>query len=533
MHYFRFKKMIGLSFIISLYFPLLFPVMPSLTSILRKPQKSDLSWYEIQKKSEYAVVQIFSHAVEPNIIKPYRIETNEGCGSGFFISSDGLILTNYHVVCGALRVGIQMPLLFGKKMIEVKVKSVCPDRDLALLQLSREECALIKDIHGFVPFLPLGDSNTIERSDELLALGFPLGQEALKSSTGVVSGREHITITSGSGRQVEARCIQVSTPINPGNSGGPTLNKKGEVVGINTAGIGSAQNIGYALPISEFELIRSDMLKQPFIKKPYLGARFCYAAGDELALFFGNPLPSGCYLTQVYPHGLLAQLGLKEGDMVYAINDYTVDVYGMLKVEGQNDRMSASDYISSLPLNSDLSIEVYRNGEKKVFRGTVYCPEEPPVNWKYIPYDVIDYEIVGGVLLQDLSLNLVNFFRNEEVAQQLPAVADALGKYTFEESNREQPAVIVTQVLVTSIAQQTRAIGMGDIIKEINGQEVSCLKEARDALKFSKNREFTTFKTKDDNFIVLPTQEMLKDESRLAQSFNYQITPQIKELLYE
>ncbi|MFT6765441.1 MAG: S1-C subfamily serine protease [Alteromonas naphthalenivorans] len=509
----------------------LFSITDYFTSVLKRPHKTDTSWYDVQKRSEHAVVQVFSHLVEPNIVKPYRIESGEGCGSGFLISETGLILSNYHVVAGAMRVVIQMPLLFGKKMIEVQVKSVCPERDLALLELSEQDCALIKDIHGFVPFLPLGDSNKIESSDELLALGFPLGQEALKSVTGVVSGREHIAITTGSGRLVEARCIQVSTPINPGNSGGPTLNKQGEVVGVNTAGIGSAQNIGYALPISEFKLIQQDMLEQSVIRKPYLGARFCPAESDELAQFFGNPVPGGCYLTQVHDHGLLHALGLRAKDMMYTVNSYSVDVYGSVKIPGQDDRMSASDYISSLPLNSTITIAMYRQGEKYDLSGIVYCPQDPPVTWKYIPYDTIDYEIVGGMLLQDLSMNLVHFFRNQEVAQQLPAAADSLGGYMFDDAQREESALMITQVFPTSCAHKTRSIGMGDIITEINGQEVTCLQEARVALNLSKDRESTTFKTKDDNLIVLDTQKMLLDEDRLAQSFNYQITPQVQELL--
>jgi serine protease Do len=530
MKHYAVKKIIIVSFLVGAYSSL-FSIERENVNNIRRPRESDLSWHEIQKKSEHAVVQVFSHIVEPNIIKPYRIESGEGCGTGFLISSNGLILSNYHVVAGAMHVVIQMPLLFGKKMIQVSVKSVCPDRDLALLELSEQDCALIKEEHGFVPFLPLGDSDLIESSDELLALGFPLGQEALKSSTGVVSAREHVTITSGCGRNVEARCIQVSTPINPGNSGGPTLNKQGQVVGINTASISSAQNIGYALPISEFKLIEQDMLKQPVIRKPYLGAQFCYAESDELAQFLGNPVPSGCYLTQVNKYGLLHEIGLQAQDMVYRVNGYAVDLYGCIKPSNQDDRMSASDYISSLPLKSDISLEVYRQGQKHLLTGAVYCPQEPPVTWMYSPYDTIDYEIVGGILLQDLSLNLVHFFRSQEVAHQLPAAADALGSYIFKESHREESALIVTQVFATSCAHKRRSIGMGDIVVAINGQEVSCLVEARNALKLSKEQALTTFKTKDGNLIVFNTEQMLKDEERLAQSFNYQITPQVQLLL--
>ena len=508
-----------------------FSFVGSLQKYIKRSEKEDLSWYEIQKKSEHAVVQVFSQVVEPDVVKPYRMESEEGRGSGFLIDASGFILTNYHVIAGAIRVVVQMPLLFGKRMIEVEIKSVCPDRDLALLALSEEDCACIKDMHSYVPFLPLGDSDKIEGSAELFSLVFPLGQEALKSSTGVVSGIEHITISNDFGRHVEARCIQVSIPINPGNSGGPTLNRKGEVVAINTAGIESAQNIGYALPISEFKLIQQDMLKHDFIKKPYLGAHFCYAESDELAHYFGNPVPSGCYLTQVYKYGLFYELGLQAGDMIYSVNGYAVDAYGCVCILESEDRMSASDYISSLPLGTDLILEIYRQGEKIIIKGDVYCPQEPPVAWKYFPYDQVNYEIFGGILLQELSLNIVGFFRDPQVAQHLPGVADELSSYLVDEAQREKSALIVTQVFATSGAHKTRAIAIGDSIIEINGQKVSCLQEARKALEISKNKKFTTLKTQQDNFIVLDTEQMLQDEKRLSELFNYPITPFMQELL--
>ena len=410
------------------------------------PVSSQASWNRVQKKAEHAVVQVFSQMVEPNVLRPYRKDSGEGRGSAFLISDEGAILTNYHVVAGAERVAIQMPLLFGKKMIEVDVKSVCPERDIAVLKLRTQDCEKVKEQHGSVPYLTLGDSEKIDRSDELLALGFPLGQESLKSATGVVSGEEHVTIASGGGRSVEARCFQVSTPINPGNSGGPTLNRNGEVVGINTAGIGSAQNVGYILPIGEYNLIEADLKRKPLIKKPYLGATYCYAESDELALLLGNPVPSGCYLTKVYEHGLMHEIGLQSGDMIYELNGYTVDVYGHVTIPGRNDRIGVSDYISSLALGADLIITMYRNGEKHVLSGTMYCPEEPPISWKYFKYDELDYEIVGGLLFQELSLNIIGFFKDPQVVQQIPNIAGYLARYSCDESSRGKSAIIVTQI---------------------------------------------------------------------------------------
>ena len=91
---------------------------------------------------------------------------------------------------------------------------------------------------GEIPYLPLGDSDTAYRSDRVLTLGYPLGQESLKSTTGVISGQER-------------DMIQISAPINPGSSGGPLLNNKGEVIGICTSGINDAQNVNYIIPINE------------------------------------------------------------------------------------------------------------------------------------------------------------------------------------------------------------------------------------------------------------------------------------------
>lgn len=493
---------------------------------------SQISWNKVQKKAEQAVVQVFSQMVEPNVLKPYRKESGEGRGTAFLISEQGCILTNYHVVAGATRVVIQMPLLFGKKMIEVDVKSVCPERDIALLKLRDQDCEKIKIKHGSIPYLVLGDSEKIDRSDELLALGFPLGQESLKSATGVVSGEEHVTIASGGGRTVEARCFQVSTPINPGNSGGPTLNRDGEVVGINTAGIGAAQNVGYILPISEYKLIEIDLRRKPLVKKPYLGATYCYAEGDELAHLLGNPVPSGCYLTKVYDYGLMHEFGLRSGDMIYSLNGCAVDVYGHVKVPEKDDRINISDFLSSLALGDALTIVMYRAGEEHILKGEVFCPEEPPISWKYFQYDNVDYEIVGGILLQELSFNILGFFKDPQVAQQVPNINTYLAQYALDESTRSESAVIVTQIFASSLAHRTRAIGLGEIITELNGKRITTLKEVREALSSPiEGSKFTTFKTRDEDLIALNTQEMLEDELRLSAAFNYTVTPHVFSLL--
>src|SRR5205085_8958749 len=108
------------------------------------------------------------------------------------------------------------------------------------------------------------------------------GQTALKSTTGVVSGRER-------------NFIQISAPINPGSSGGPLLNAQGQVIGINSAGIVEAQNVGYAIPINDLILILPELKVTSLLRRPFLGL-FFNNGSKELVQYLGNPQPGGCYI---------------------------------------------------------------------------------------------------------------------------------------------------------------------------------------------------------------------------------------------
>jgi len=185
----------------------------------------------IQKMVKDTVVQIFSHVADFDWIEPYKTpEQGEGAGSGFFINANGDFISNYHVVAQASGVEIQIPS-FGLERFDVEIIGVCPERDIALLTLTKEARAKILRQLKKIPFLSLGDSDQIVRSQEVLALGYPLGQTRLKSTLGIVSGRER------------PGYIQITAPLNPGNSGGPALDADGKVIGINSRGIMDAQNV--------------------------------------------------------------------------------------------------------------------------------------------------------------------------------------------------------------------------------------------------------------------------------------------------
>lgn len=164
--------------------------------------------------------------------------TQQGAGSGFVVSSNGYILTNYHVVAGAGEIEV---LTADGRSHTASLVDYSPEwaeggADLALLKINADH----------LPFLPLGDSDDVIRYDDVIVLGYPLTFQlgvALTVTGGHISAfRQH---------NESLRLLQIDVPINPGNSGGPLLNLRGEVIGVVTASIKEAQAVNLAVPINE------------------------------------------------------------------------------------------------------------------------------------------------------------------------------------------------------------------------------------------------------------------------------------------
>ncbi len=469
------------------------------------------SWGDIQKDLNNAVVHIITHKAEINILEPYRTpHQSTSLGSGFLISEDGEIITNHHVIDQHFAVCIKIPAL-GKTIVDVDVVGTCPDRDLALLRIKPEGLALIKEALGKVPVLPLGDSDLVHRADEVMALGYPLGQVALKSTTGVVSGREHM-----GGRYL----IQISAPINPGSSGGPTLNFAGEVIGIANSGVVGAQNVGYVIPSNELKIVRDDLRKGGLLRRPFLGIVHNHSS-VELVKHLGNPLPGGSYVVDVYQGSPLAKAGVKSGDMIYEINGHAVDMYGDIRVAWSEDKVAVADYVSRLELGQKIKMVVYRHG-KRIDLSLVFAMSELlPVHQIYPGYDKIDYEVFGGMVFQSLTINHIPL---------LVSFAQGLLKYV-EFENEKKPALLVTHIIPNSQADRLEMLRPGLVVKEINGKEVGTLKDLREVIKAGVDKEVMTFKSSDGGLFALSIDKVLKDEPFLSVTHGYLLSPLIKDLL--
>ena len=247
-----------------------------------------------------------------------------GAGSGFFISEDGLIATNKHVVSedGASYTVITS----DKKEHPAEVVARDPARDLAVIRLTDKSA---------YPALPLGDSDAIQIGQTAIAIGNSLGEFSNTVSKGIISGLQR-DITAGSGlrgvTEQLANIIQTDAAINPGNSGGPLLDASGKVIGINVAVAQGAQNIGFALPINQVQRIISQVQKTGKITVPFLGVRYVYINSD-IAKSNGISIDHGALILRgdnrtdlaVVPGSPADKAGLVENDVILAVNGKTVD----------------------------------------------------------------------------------------------------------------------------------------------------------------------------------------------------------------
>ena len=188
-----------------------------------------------------------------------------GGGSGFFVSSDGFVLTNKHVVVDP-KADYTIVDNKGEKY-HAKVVARDPINDVAILKVETKD----------MPYVELGESSNLELGQTVVAIGNALGQFQNTVSKGIISGlSRHITAQSGEdGRQQELRgVIQTDAAINPGNSGGPLVDINGKAIGINSAIVFGAQNIGFAIPVNAAKKALSDIKKYGHIRAPFLGLRY-------------------------------------------------------------------------------------------------------------------------------------------------------------------------------------------------------------------------------------------------------------------
>ncbi len=472
-------------------------------------------WKEAEDRAFNTVVQVVAQHTTLNWLEPYKApRQSEGYGTAFFIDAEGTLLTNFHVVDQAKSVHVHVPVL-GLKPIEATIIGVCPEADVALIKLKDEGLKFMRKALKSISFLTLGDSDALFATEPVLALGYPLGQRYIKSTVGVVAGREYIN-----GRSY----MHVTAPINPGNSGGPLLNLDGQVVGINSAIIENSQNIGYIVPIYDAQILLKDLACTKLVRKPSLGINY-NTTTDEHAQLLGNPLPAGVYINTVDRDSVAAKAGLKSGDMLYAINNHVIDSYGDVSVDWQSSsKVTLDEFLIRLPLNEKLTLRIYRNGKEKIVKCTYSAPVPQPIRFVYPDFEPkeVDYEIIGGMCVMQLRLNHLDFFE-----RLIP-----LHEYRLNDSQHKE-VLVITKLLPGSTIHKINCFYEGALLTEVNGKHIKNLSDLRKALKGSANTGVISFKSKDKIATAVSVDALLKDEDRITRDFMFNSTQAIKDLKKE
>ncbi len=241
-----------------------------------------------------------------------------GGGSGFFISEDGFVLTNKHVVVDP-KADYTVVGSEGKKY-HAKVVARDPINDIAVLKIEANN----------LPYIELGDSTSLDLGQTAIAIGNALGQFQNTISSGIISGlSRHITAQTGvDGRQQELRgVIQTDAAINPGNSGGPLVDIEGKAIGINSAIVFGAQNIGFAIPINSAKKALDDIKKYGRIRAPFLGLRYILI-DPVLKMRHNLAVDYGAFVVPeatpgdygVLPDSPAAKAGIEEHDIILEID---------------------------------------------------------------------------------------------------------------------------------------------------------------------------------------------------------------------
>ncbi len=302
---------------------------------------------------EYSrVVSDVAERVGPSVVRidVRRGGRNAGSGSGVVVSSDGLALTNSHVVQGA-RV-VALTTVEGREL-NARVLGDDPDTDLALLRI---------DADVALPAARLGDSSKLKRGQIAIAIGNPLGFDATVT-TGVVSALGR-TLASRTGRMIED-VVQTDAALNPGNSGGPLVSTAGEVVGINTAVIMGAQGICFAVASNTANFVAGEIARHGRVRRAYIGIGAATAAiPRRIAVRLGLEQSSGARLLSVDQAGPAAHAGLLSGDLLIGLDGRAVTSVG--------DLLRALD---AEKINRTVSVDFLRRSDKlRVWIGPVERP---------------------------------------------------------------------------------------------------------------------------------------------------------------
>mgnify|MGYP000269903417 CR=1 FL=1 len=346
--------------------PFLSKVLPSqsVSSDQVKVVKEDSVVIDVAEKVSPSVVTVSVQTPTRNVIEfspngGFQQRSQGGqqqdIGSGFVVTSDGLIVTNKHVVSDD-RLKYKVVTSDDKEYDVVKITKD-PANDLAIIKIDAKDLTPIE----------MGDSDQIKVGQFAIAIGTALGEFRHTVTTGVISGLGR-GITAGSAYEgfVERldNVIQTDAAINPGNSGGPLLNSVGQVVAVNVAVAQGAQNIGFAIPINVVKKgLEQFSTNGAFASKPFLGVQYQMISKQSALM---NEVPQGAYVAEVVAGSPAEKAGIKVDDIITELNGQ--------KVSDNKDGLAG--VITTLKASDTVIVKLWRDGKVLEVTTTLSSPQQ-------------------------------------------------------------------------------------------------------------------------------------------------------------
>jgi serine protease Do len=352
-------------------------------------------------------------------------------GTGFVISADGYIATNNHVIEDVDT--IEVNFLTGEKM-SAEIVGRDPSTDVALIQVKPE-----KDL----PFLPLGNSDTVRPGDWVLAVGNPFGLEHTVTA-GIVSAKHRAINNPGSLQARFDDFIQTDAAINPGNSGGPLLNLSGEVIGINTAIRQNANSVGFAIPVNIAKNVLPQLRASGKVSRGWLGV-YIQAIDEDTAELLGLDSKKGALVSKVDPRGPAADAGVQQGDVIVEFNGETV---------GEMDELPK--LVASAPVGTKARLKVLRKGKEKS-----------------LTVELGELEATAQVARAEPETKPGAY--GLQVRTVTPEIAQELGL--------DEPAGVVVGTVEPGSPAEKAGLRRGDVILEVNQESIDDAAEFREALE--------------------------------------------------
>jgi serine protease Do len=361
-----------------------------------------------------------------------REQVQNSLGSGVILRPEGLIVTNAHVIEGAEQIVV---VLADRRQFPAQVVGRDERTDLAILRIEAD---------GPLPHLDLGDSDSLEVGDIVLAIGNPFGVGQTVTS-GIVSALARTNV----GVSDLNSFIQTDAAINPGNSGGALVAMDGRVVGINTAIFtrsGGSHGIGFAIPSTMVRAVIAGFARgDGRLVRPWFGA-VTRAVGADEATQLKLPRPAGALVESIHPKSPAAKAGVRPGDVILAVNGREIDDDGALRYR-----------VATLAVGDTAMLRLWRRGAPVEARATLEAPIEDP------PRDLT--QLVG-----------VHPFAGAAIANMSPALAEELGGERFP------PGVYILQIRGGTPAARF-GFRPGDAVREINGRKIESVRDLAQTLE--------------------------------------------------